>query len=62
MFSPAFAPLNGPEAIVNNKLCSIFLKYGLSVDVVSRDSSQFVNNIVYRLEQKRVERIGTIYS
>ncbi len=42
IFSPAFAPLNGPEAIVNNKLCSIFLKYGLSVDVVSRDSSQFV--------------------
>jgi len=39
MFSPAFAPLANPEAIVNSKLALAMLDAGWEVDIISRNLS-----------------------
>jgi glycosyltransferase involved in cell wall biosynthesis len=41
MFSPAFAPLVNPEAIVNAKLALAFLGAGWDIDIISRDVGHF---------------------
>jgi glycosyltransferase involved in cell wall biosynthesis len=43
MFSPAFAPLVNPEAIVNAKLALAFLGAGWDIDIISRDTDHFTS-------------------
>jgi len=43
MFSPAFAPLANPEAIVNSKLALAMLDAGWEVDIISRNLSSMTD-------------------
>lgn len=52
MFTPGFAPLANPEAIVNSKLVLAMLNAGWDVDVISR---QYIGNIEYDYGSRWVE-------